>query len=101
MQPCFLYCVYNSCQLTGLFNDVDALEELVLYHIIPGKCDTNELMRCKSINTLQVQSTQVKYHEGFIVNNALIVNSYVGLENGFIHEINEIMKMPELMAVLW
>ncbi len=89
-----------SRQLTALFNDVDALEELLLYHIIPGKYNTNELMRMKSVNTFQLQSIQVSYHKGFKVNNALIINSYVGLANGIIHEIDEVVKMPELMVAL-
>ncbi|MFX1275460.1 MAG: fasciclin domain-containing protein [Promethearchaeota archaeon] len=89
-----------SKELTNLFNDVEALEELLLYHIIPGKYNTNELIRTKSINTLQVQSIQVSYHKGFTVNNALIINSYVDLANGIIHEIDEVIKMPELMAAL-
>jgi len=89
-----------SHQLTELFNDVDALEELLLYHIIPGKFTTNELIKFKSINTLQVQSIHVNYHKGFKVNNALILNSYVDLKNGIIHEIDEILKMPELMAAI-
>lgn len=50
-----------SHKLKELFNDVDALEELLLYHIIPGKYDTNELMKIKAINTLQVQSIQLNY----------------------------------------
>ena len=89
-----------SQELTELMNDVNALEEFLLYHIIPGKYDTNELMKMKSISTLQVRSIHVKYHKGFNVNNALIINSYVGLVNGIIHEINEVLKMPELMAAL-
>ena len=89
-----------SKELTHLINDVDALEELLLYHIIPGKYNTNELIRTKTINTLQVQSIKVGYHKGFTANNALIVNSYVDLANGIIHEIDEVIKMPELMAAL-
>ena len=87
-------------ELMEIIGNEEALKEILQFHIIPGIFSSHELLGAISVNTLLNQRIQVRYERGIKVMKAMIVNSYVGASNGIVHEIDRVIKPPEIMVAM-
>jgi uncharacterized surface protein with fasciclin (FAS1) repeats len=84
--------------LDALLADTDALESVLLYHVVSGEYMASELQSRSSIATVQGQPIVIT--EGSVMLNGVMVDqANIMADNGIIHVINEVLLPPEFDIV--
>jgi uncharacterized surface protein with fasciclin (FAS1) repeats len=84
--------------LDALLADPEALADVLLYHVLAGRQDSESLLAAGAVETLQGQ--QVIVSEGSaLVNGVLISTPDVLAANGTIHIIDEVLLPPDMDIV--
>jgi uncharacterized surface protein with fasciclin (FAS1) repeats len=78
--------------LDALMKDAPRLEKVLLYHVVPGKKPSKEIMTISSIKTSQGENLTIKIQDGKIMaDNAQIVTTDIPTSNGVIHVIDTVL----------
>ncbi len=92
--------VIPSKKMGDLLHHHSSMKLVLNYHIIPGVFDSKQLIKVSKLNTLLYQEIQVKYVDGVLLNKARIIKSDIIASNGIIHEIDRVLKPPEILAAV-
>jgi uncharacterized surface protein with fasciclin (FAS1) repeats len=82
--------------IEALLNDIPALTDILLYHVIPGHVPAATLVTLESADTALGVPVTIKV-EGDVVmiNDATVVTTDVEASNGLIHVIDKVLLPPE------
>jgi len=68
------------------------LSSILLYHVLGGREGTLQLLRARSVNTLQGDDLSVRLQRfGVFVDNSRVINPNVNAPNGIIHTIDKVL----------
>jgi uncharacterized surface protein with fasciclin (FAS1) repeats len=83
--------------LQALFKDRKALPEMLNYHIVAGELKVDDVMKRKSVKTLQGDEIRIEVADGKLKLNgtATVVKSEIPCANGVIHVIDTVLLPPK------
>jgi uncharacterized surface protein with fasciclin (FAS1) repeats len=80
----------------GLLNDVDALSNILLYHVVSGDRDLPDLASDRSVETLNGQNVHVwNWGRYYFVNRSYVIEQDLLADNGRVHAINRVLLPPQ------
>ncbi|MCB9513585.1 MAG: fasciclin domain-containing protein [Candidatus Latescibacteria bacterium] len=77
--------------LDKLLADPEALREVLLYHVVPGKVTAAQVVKLKSAETASGKSLAISAKDGVTVAGAKVTATDVMASNGVIHVIDSVM----------
>ena len=79
----------------ALLADIDALKNVLLYHVVSGDKSAKELLKERSVDTLQGSDVHVYSWWGRVyVNRSQVIDANIGASNGTVHAINRVLLPP-------
>lgn len=76
----------------GLLKDIPALKNILLYHVIPAKAMSGDVMKMTSATTVQGKKVSIKVEKGKVkVNEATVIIPDIEASNGVIHVIDTVI----------
>ncbi|MFO8019367.1 MAG: fasciclin domain-containing protein [Promethearchaeia archaeon] len=87
-----------SQELTRILNDEDEFQSIIMCHIVPEKYMLDDLRKRSSIKALSGLELDVTLSTDLSINDARITNSDISLSDGIIHIIDQIIRLPDLVA---
>jgi uncharacterized surface protein with fasciclin (FAS1) repeats len=83
--------------LNSLMEDVDQLRSVLLYHVLPGRLVSADVMRMRSAKTLNGQDVHILTSgASCLIDEAHIINADVPCANGVIHVIDKVLMPPRI-----
>jgi uncharacterized surface protein with fasciclin (FAS1) repeats len=95
--------------IEALLNDIPALTDILLYHVVPGKVMAADVVTLSSADTALGKPVAIRVENGNVfVNDAQVIITDIEASNGLIHVIDTVLlppadepaTMPETGAVL-
>ena len=78
--------------LAALAKDKAKLKAVLLYHVVSGKLTAAQVVRHKSLTTLEGGTLSIRTRHGTVyVNRARVIEANVMASNGVIHVINQVL----------
>jgi uncharacterized surface protein with fasciclin (FAS1) repeats len=82
-------------QLDALLKDQKKLQQVLTYHVVPGKVMAADVVKLKSAKTVQKQPVKIGVNEGKVkINKANVVKTDIECANGVIHVIDAVLLPP-------
>lgn len=79
-------------QLQALLNDRNALRNVLLYHVVPGRVTSAQVVNLRSANTASGGTLRISSMNGRVmINDSQVIAADVRASNGVIHVINRVM----------
>ena len=79
----------------ALLNDIPALTDILLYHVVPGKVMAADVVNLSSADTVLGQPVAIRVEDGNVfVNDAQVVITDIETSNGVIHVIDAVLIPP-------
>jgi uncharacterized surface protein with fasciclin (FAS1) repeats len=79
----------------ALLADIDALKNVLLYHVVSGDKSAKELLKQRSVETLQGSNVHVYWWWGRVfVNRSQVIDADISAGNGTVHAIKEVLLPP-------
>jgi uncharacterized surface protein with fasciclin (FAS1) repeats len=76
----------------ALLNDKDKLTKILLYHVVAGNVMAKDVVKLKSVKTVQGSSVKINVKGGKVmVDNANVVKTDIATSNGVIHVIDSVI----------
>lgn len=82
--------------LESLASDIDALTEVLLYHVVPGEILSTDLVDGASVATILGSNVSVSL-DPVMINTARVVTADIDAANGVIHVIDSVLIPPAMM----
>ena len=81
----------------GLLNDIPALKNILLYHVVPAKAMSCDVMKMTSADTAQGKKVNIGVLEGSVILNgeSKVIVADVEAKNGVIHAIDTVILPPK------
>ena len=80
----------------GLLKDIPALKDILLYHVIPAKAMSCDVMKMSSATTAEGKDVSIKVEDGNVkVNDATVIIPDIEASNGVIHVIDTVILPPK------
>jgi uncharacterized surface protein with fasciclin (FAS1) repeats len=80
--------------LDALLGDMEALTQVLTYHVVSGSVTAEQVASLSNAETLQGQPVVVNSSSGVAINNAQVVQADVMASNGVIHVIDSVLVPP-------
>lgn len=80
--------------LDGVLKDKAKLTAILTYHVVSGKVMAKDVMKMKSVKTLQGGSLTIDTSDGVKVNGAKVIQADIEVSNGVCHVIDSVL-MPK------
>lgn len=80
--------------LKALLADKEALTKVLLYHVVPGKVASGDVVKLKSATTAEGSDVMIDATDGVKINGATVVKADIMTGNGIIHVIDTVL-MPK------
>lgn len=80
--------------LESLLNDIPALTQVLLYHVVPGRIRAQDLRDGQELTTVQGKTIRISLKGQRKVNDARIRQTNVEASNGIIHVIDAVLMPP-------
>jgi uncharacterized surface protein with fasciclin (FAS1) repeats len=78
--------------LAALAKDKSKLKAVLLYHVVSGKLTAAQVVKQKSLTTLEGGTLSIRTRDGRVyVNRARVIKANVTASNGVIHVINKVL----------
>jgi len=77
--------------LDALLADKAALRKVLLYHVVPGKVTSSQVVKLTSAKTAQGSSVSINASNGVMIDNAKVVKADIETSNGIIHVIDSVI----------
>jgi uncharacterized surface protein with fasciclin (FAS1) repeats len=78
--------------LAALAKDKSTLKAVLLYHVVSGKLTAAQVVKQKSLTTLEGGTLSIRTRDGRVyVNRARVIKANVTASNGVIHVINKVL----------
>jgi len=82
--------------LDALMEDVERLRTVLLYHVLPGRLVSADVMRMRSAKTMNGQDVHILTSgASCLIDEAHIINADVPCANGVIHVIDKVLVPPQ------
>lgn len=79
----------------ALLNDIPALTEILLYHVVPGEVSSSQVVALNSAETASGESVSISVDgESVMINEAQVVITDIEATNGVIHVIDRVILPP-------
>ena len=80
----------------GLLKDIPKLKEILLYHVVPGNLMAADIVKLKTVKTVQGQELKIDavkwhLHKSVKINHANIVKTDIVASNGVCHPIDTVL----------
>jgi uncharacterized surface protein with fasciclin (FAS1) repeats len=75
----------------GLLKDLPKLKGVLTYHVVSGKMKAADVLKAKSVKTVQGQSISISANGGPKADNANIVKTDIETSNGVIHVLDSVI----------
>ena len=83
-------------QLNALLNDPEQLRQVLLYHVIPARVTSGQVVRLRAAKTAQGANVNIAVSGSRVrVNNANVTAVDVSASNGVIHVIDTVLLPPQ------
>ena len=83
-------------QLQALLEDKEALQKVLLYHVVPGKVAASQVVNLSTAETAAGQNVSIMVENGSVkVDEANVVATDIQATNGIIHVIDQVI-LPEM-----
>jgi uncharacterized surface protein with fasciclin (FAS1) repeats len=79
----------------ALLQDVPALTDVLLYHVVAGRVLAADVVSLSSATTLQGSTVAIDTSSGVKVNDANVIQTDVLATNGVIHVIDKVLLPPQ------
>jgi len=80
----------------GLLKDPAKLKKILLYHVVSGKVMAADVVKLKTAKTVEGGMVKIAVKDGKVMlNNANVVKTDIGTDNGVIHVIDTVI-MPKM-----
>jgi transforming growth factor-beta-induced protein len=87
--------------IPALLEDVPALKNVLLYHVVEGKVLAADVVNLTSATTLLGKDVAIEVRDGNVfINDAQVIITDIEADNGVIHVINAVLLPPADPAVL-
>lgn len=85
-----------EAELNALLENKEALQKVLLYHVVPGKVAASQVVNLKSAQTAAGQDVSIAVENGSVkVDQANVVATDIEASNGIIHVIDQVI-LPEM-----
>ncbi|MDX1493667.1 MAG: fasciclin domain-containing protein [Longimicrobiales bacterium] len=85
-----------AAQLEALLADKEALQKVLLYHVVPGKVASSQVVNLNSAETAAGQNVSIQVENGSVkVDDANVVATDIEATNGIIHVIDTVI-LPDM-----
>ena len=79
----------------ALLQDIPALTDILLYHVVDGKVMAEDVVTLESAQTLQGESVSISVENGMVyINDAQVIITDIMASNGVIHVIDSVLLPP-------
>jgi uncharacterized surface protein with fasciclin (FAS1) repeats len=75
----------------ALLKDIPKLKSILTYHVVPGKMMAADVVKAKSLETVQGQSITVDTSDGVKVDGANVIQTDIEADNGVCHVIDSVI----------
>lgn len=83
-------------QLQALLANKEALQKVLLYHVVPGRVEASQVVNLSSAETAAGQNVSIMVENGSVkVDDANVVATDIQASNGVIHVIDRVI-LPEM-----
>jgi uncharacterized surface protein with fasciclin (FAS1) repeats len=81
----------------GLLEDVPALKNILLYHVVPGKVMASQVAGLDKADTALGKEVMIKTADGKVmINDSQVIITDIEASNGVIHVIDTVLLPPEM-----
>jgi transforming growth factor-beta-induced protein len=81
--------------LEALLNDIPALTDILLYHVVPGKVLASEVVNLEDAKTASGKMIRIKVDEDVVmINDSKVLITDIEASNGVIHVIDKVILPP-------
>jgi uncharacterized surface protein with fasciclin (FAS1) repeats len=78
--------------LESLIKDTEKLKSILTYHVVAGRHMAADVMKMKSIKSLQGGDLRVSFNKGDVmINDAKVIATDIETDNGIIHVIDKVV----------
>ena len=82
--------------IEALLNDIPALTDILLYHVVSGKVMAADVVALESATTVLGKDVAIKVEDGDVfINDAQVIITDIEASNGVIHVIDAVLLPPE------
>ncbi len=80
----------------ALLEDIPALTNILLYHVVSGKVTAEEVVALEEAETLLGENISIRVEDGNVyINDAMVIITDIMADNGVIHVIDSVLLPPE------
>jgi transforming growth factor-beta-induced protein len=80
----------------ALLEDIPALTNILLYHVVSGKVTAEEVVALEEAETLLGENFSIRVEDGNVyINDAMVIITDIMADNGVIHVIDTVLLPPE------
>jgi transforming growth factor-beta-induced protein len=80
----------------ALLEDIPALTDILLYHVVSGKVTAEEVVALEEAETLLGENISIRVEDGNVyINDAMVIITDIMADNGVIHVIDSVLLPPE------
>jgi len=83
-----------------LLNDIPALTEILLYHVVAGEVPASDVVEQSLVETVQGSDFKVTVDGDVFVNEATVIETDIEASNGIIHVIDQVLLPPPSIAAI-
>jgi len=81
----------------GLLENTPTLKNILLYHVVPGKVMSSDVVKLNSADTALGEKVSIKVTDGKVmINDAQVIIPDVAASNGVIHVIDTVILPPSM-----
>jgi uncharacterized surface protein with fasciclin (FAS1) repeats len=77
--------------IENLLRNIPMLKSVLTYHVVAGKMMAADVVKQKSLATVQGQNISVDIRDGVKVNDAKVIKADIAADNGVIHVIDKVI----------
>lgn len=75
----------------GLLKDIPKLKAVLTYHVVAGKMMAADVVKKKSLKTIQGQSVKIDASDGVKIDGAKVIKADIVADNGVCHVIDSVI----------
>ena len=81
--------------MEGLLEDIPALTDILLYHVVSGEVLAEDVVQLESAETLLGESVSIRVENDMVyINDAQVIITDIVASNGVIHVIDTVLLPP-------
>ena len=79
----------------GLLNDIPALTDILLYHVVSGEVLAEQVVELEEAATVLGENVSIRVEDGNVyINDSMVIITDIMADNGVIHVIDSVLLPP-------